>query len=159
MKKYLFIVMPCCISCAISCIFVIGMIYFYNANDKSEIVKQYKSTLPNDLQQKYEKITAERRRISYQGYSLGLLLSLVILYFSRKMNTISLVCTVMATSFLTNYFYYMLSPKSDWMLNHVTDKDQVHAWLLMYRAMSYNYHLGIVFGIIAVGIFAFAFRC
>ena len=150
--------MPCCISCAISCIFVIGMIYFYNANDKSEIVKQYKSTLPNDLQQKYEKITAERRRISYQGYSLGLLLSLVILYFSRKMNTISLVCTVMATAFLTNYFYYMLSPKSDWMLNHI-NQDQVHAWLLMYRTMSFNYHLGIVFGIIAVGTFAFAFRC
>ncbi len=151
--------MPCCISCAISCIFLIGMIYFYNATDKSEIVKQYKSTLPADLQQKYEDITAERRKISYQGYGLGLLLSFVILYHRRKMNTTSLVCTVMATCFLTNYFYYMLSPKSDWMLNHVTDKDQVHAWLLMYRSMSFHYHLGIVFGIIAVGMFAFAFRC
>jgi hypothetical protein len=135
------------------------MIYFYNATDKSDIVNKYKATLPIDLQQRYEKITEERRRISYQGYGLGLLLSLVILYFSRKMNTISLVCTVMATCFLTNYFYYMLSPKSDWMLNHITNQDQVHAWLLMYRTMSYNYHLGIVFGIIAVGIFAFAFRC
>jgi len=151
--------MPCCISCAISCIFVIGMIYFYNATDKSDIVNQYKATLPLDLQQRYEKITEERRRISYQGYSLGFLLSLVILYFRRKMNTISLVCTVMATCFLTNYFYYMLSPKSDWMLNHTTNQDQVRAWLLMYRAMSYNYHLGIVFGILAVGILAFAFRC
>ena len=151
--------MPCCISCAISSIFIIGMIYFYNATDKSEIVKQYKATLPADLQQKYQDITAERKKISYQGYSLGLLLSFIILYHRRKMNTTSLVCTVMATCFLTNYFYYMLSPKSDWMLNHVTDKDQVHAWLLMYRAMSYNYHLGIAFGIIAVGMFAFAFRC
>ena len=151
--------MPCSISCAISSIFIIGMIYFYNATDKSEIVKQYKATLPADLQQKYQDITAERKKISYQGYSLGLLLSFIILYHRRKMNTTSLVCTVMATCFLTNYFYYMLSPKSDWMLNHVTDKDQVHAWLLMYRAMSYNYHLGIAFGIIAVGIFAFAFRC
>ena len=151
--------MPCSISCAISCVFIIGMIYFYNATDKSEIVKQYKATLPADLQKKYEEITSERRNISYQGYGLGLLLSFVILYHRRKMNTISLVCTVMSTCFLTNYFYYMLSPKSDWMLNHVTDKDQVHTWLMMYRAMSFNYHLGIVFGIIAVGIFAFAFRC
>ena len=151
--------MPCCISCMISCIFIIGMIYFYNATDKSDIVNQYKATLPLDLQQRYEKITEERRRISYQGYSLGFLLSLVILYFRRKMNTVSLVCTVMATCFLTNYFYYMLSPKSDWMLNHTTNQDQVHAWLVMYRAMSFNYHLGIVFGILAVGILAFAFRC
>jgi len=151
--------MPCCVSCMISCIFIIGMIYFYNATDKSDIVNQYKATLSPDLQKKYEEITHERRRISYQGYGLGLLLSFVVIYFSRKMNTIALVCTVMATCFLTNYFYYMLSPKSDWMLNHITDKDQVHAWLLMYRAMSYNYHLGIVFGILAVGMFAFAFRC
>ena len=151
--------MACSISCAISCIFIIGMIYFYNATDKSDIVKQYKATLPIDLQQRYEKITSERRWISYQGYMLGLLLSAVILYFRRKMNTTSLVCTIMATCFLTNYFYYMLSPKSDWMLNHTTNQDQVHTWLLMYRAMSYNYHLGIVFGIIAVGMFAFAFRC
>ena len=75
------------------------------------------------------------------------------------MHTTSLVCTVMATCFLTNYFYYMLSPKSDWMLNHTTNQDQVNAWLIMYREMSYNYHVGIVFGIIAVGMFAFAFRC
>jgi len=135
------------------------MIYFYNTTDKSEIVQQYKDSLSPELQKKYEEITAERRRISYQGYGLGLLLSFVVIYFSRKMNTIALVCTVMATCFLTNYFYYMLSPKSDWMLNHTTNQNDVHAWLLMYRAMSYNYHLGIVFGILAVGMFAFAFRC
>jgi hypothetical protein len=153
--------MTCSISCSISCIFIIGMIYFYNATDKSEIVKQYKATLPIDLQQRYETITNERKRISYQGYVLGLFLSILILFYNIriKMNTTSLVCTVMATCFLTNYFYYMLSPKSDWMLHHTTNQDQVNAWLIMYREMSYNYHLGIVFGIIAVGIFAFAFRC
>jgi uncharacterized protein YacL len=136
------------------------MIYFYNATDKSEIVKHYKATLPIDLQQRYEKITDERRRISYHGYILGFFLSILILFYNIriKMHTISLVCTVMATCFLTNYFYYMLSPKSDWMLNY-TNQDQVNAWLIMYREMSYNYHVGIVFGIIAVGIFAFAFRC
>jgi len=153
--------MTCSISCAISCIFIIGMIYFYNATEKSDIVNQYKATLPLDLQQRYEKITQERKRISYQGYVLGFILSLIILYYLIRVKTrnISLVCTVMATCFLTHYFYYMLSPKSDWMLNHTTHQDQVHAWLIMYRHMSYHYHLGIVFGILAVGMFAFAFRC
>jgi hypothetical protein len=153
--------MACSISCSIFCIFIIGMIYFYNATDKSEIVKQYKTTLPIDLLQRYEKITNERKRISYQGYVLGLFLSVIILFYNIriKMHTTSLVCTVMATCFLTNYFYYMLSPKSDWMLNHTINQDQVNAWLMMYREMTYNYHVGIVFGIIAVGILAFAFRC
>ena len=156
--------MACSVSCAISAIFIIGMIYFYNITDKSVIVKHYKEKLSSDLQRRYEKIAKERMTISYYGYGLGLILSLFIIFFNvqinaRKMNTLSLVCTVMATCFLTNYFYYMLSPKSDWMLNHMGNQEEVKAWLQMYREMSYNYHMGLVLGIVAVGILAFAFRC
>ena len=148
----------------ISAVFIIGMIYFYNMTEKSEIVKQYKEKLPVDLQKRYESIAKERMTISYRGYVLGILFSSFIIFYNlkikkQKLNTFSLVCTVMATCFLTNYFYYILSPKSDWMLNHVTSPDQVKHWLQMYREMSYNYHMGIALGIIGVGIFAFAFRC
>ena len=156
--------MPCTISCMISAVFIIGMIYFYNMTNKSEIVKHYKEKLPSDLQKRYENISEERRKISIHGYILGLIFSLFIIFYNLKLkgqrlNTFSLVCTVMATCFLTNYFYYMLSPKSDWMLNHINNPEQVKGWLLMYREMSYNYHAGLALGIIGVGILAFAFRC
>jgi len=156
--------MACTISCMISAIFVIGMIYFYNLTDKSEIVKHYKSSLSSDLQKRYEKISKERTNISYQGYALGVILSLGIIFYNLKikggkLTTSALVCTVIATAFVTNYFYYILSPKSDWMLNHLQNKEEIKAWLLMYREMQFNYHLGLVLGIIAVGILAFAFRC
>ena len=156
--------MACSISCIISSIFLIGMIYFYNMTDKSEIVKMYKSKLPSDLQKRYDKISKERLMISYYGYGLGLILSLFIIYYNIKiksvrLNNFSLVCIVMSTCFLTNYFYYILSPKSDWMLNHMNNSVEVKAWLQMYREMQFNYHMGIVLGIIAVGVFAYAFRC
>ena len=156
--------MACAISCMISAIFIIGMIYFYNLTDKSTIVKYYKASLSSDLQKRYDKISKERTNISYQGYILGVILSLGIIFYNlkikgAKMNTTSLVCTVLATAFVSNYFYYMLSPKSDWMLNHMNNQEEVKAWLLMYREMQYNYHMGLVLGIIAVGILAFAFRC
>ena len=156
--------MACTISCMISAVFIIGMIYFYNRTNKSEIVKHYKEKFPTDLQKRYDNISEERRRISIYGYILGFILSLFIIFYNLnfkrvRMNNTSLVCTVMATCFLTNYFYYMLSPKSDWMLNHISNSEQIKAWLQMYREMSYNYHAGLVLGIIAVGIFAFAFRC
>jgi len=145
----------------ISAVFIIGMIYFYNMTEKSKIVKQYKKELSPDLQKRYEKISKERMTISYYGYVLGLFLSFFVIFYlkKRRTRTLSLVCTVVAICFLTNYFYYMLSPKSDWMLNHVNSPEEVKAWLQMYREMSYNYHMGIVLGIIGVGIFAFAFRC
>jgi uncharacterized membrane protein YkgB len=143
---------------------IIAMIYFQNATSKSEIVKEYKKQLPSNLQNLYEKIESERMRINYYGYSLGLFLSLIIISYNysskrSKLTTTSLVCLVIVVSFFTNYFYYILSPKSTYMLNHINSPEQTKAWLTMYREMQYNYHFGMVIGIIGVGVLAFAFRC
>ena len=156
--------MVCSISCSISAIFIIGMIYFYNMTDKSKIVRHYKEKLPRDLQNLYDKLSRERMAISYQGYILGFIISLFIILYNyfykiKKLSTVSIVCIVLATSFLTNYFYYILHPKSDWMLNHINNPEQTKAWLIMYREMQFNYHMGLVIGILGVGILAFAFRC
>ena len=156
--------MACSISCAISAIFIIGMIYFYNSTSKSAVVQHYKSKLPSSLKERYDKITNERMMISYYGYAIGFILSLFIIFYNlklkgSKLNNVSTICIVTSVCFLTNYFYYILSPKSDWMLDHMTNQEQVKLWLQLYRTMQVYYHSGLVLGIIAVGIIAFAFRC
>lgn len=156
--------MVCSVSCMISTIFIIGMIYFYNATDKSNVVKNYKSKLSPELREKYEKITKERMLISYKGYALGLIVSFLIILYNKytkpkAFNTFSLVCIIISTSFITNYFYYILSPKSDNMLNYLQKKEDIQSWQSVYREMQYNYHMGIVLGIIGVGILGVAFRC
>jgi hypothetical protein len=156
--------MPCSITCSIAVALIIAMIYFQNATSKSEIVKEYKKQLPSNLQNLYKKIQSERLRINYYGYSLGLFLSLIIILYNysfkrSKLTTTSLVCLVIVVSFFTNYFYYILSPKSDYMLNHINSPEQIKAWLTMYREMQYKYHFGMVIGIMGVGVLAFAFRC
>jgi hypothetical protein len=45
------------------------------------------------------------------------------------------------------------------MLNHMQDPEETKAWLAMYRGMQVYYHTGLVLGLVAVGTFAFAFRC
>jgi len=156
--------MACSITCSIAVAFIIGKIYFYNATQNSEIVKHYREKLPTNLKLLYDKLSNERLKISIYGYVLGFLLSLCIIFYNlrlkrEKLRNISLVCIVITTCFLTNYFYYMLTPKSDWMLNHINNPEQTKLWLQMYRAMSVYYHSGLVLGIVAVGILAFAFRC
>jgi hypothetical protein len=145
----------------ISAVFIIGMIYFYTMTGRSQVVQQYRSTLSPDLQKRYDNIAKERMTISYEGYGLGFLFSLAILYYHSKMKmcTTALVCIVIAVASVTNYFYYMLHKKSDWMLYHLHEKRDVENWLVMYRTMSYHYHSGFALGIIAVALFAFAFRC
>lgn len=158
--------MPCSISCALTTAFVISMIYMNNATQKSQTIQVYQKQLPTNLKNLYEKLTNERLRIYYYGYILGFILSLIVIFYnsqiskpSHKMTTFTVTCTVITISFITNYFYYMLSPKSDYMLNHINSPDQTKAWLTMYRHMQYYFHMGLVLGLVAVAFLAMAFRC
>ena len=156
--------MACAVSCMISVVFIIGMIYFYNMTDKSAIVKQYKAHLSPELQKKYQEISEERKWISIKGYILGFIISLFIIFYNVKirhnrLRSLPLICIIVSTCFITNYFYYICSPKKQWLLDYVKDKQEVNAWLKMYREMQFNYHTGLILGIIAVGVLGFAFRC
>lgn len=156
--------MVCLGSCGISLIFIIGMVYFYTMAGNNNIVNKYKEVLSPELNEKYEKIKNERMKISYQGYILGFVLSLGIILYNYKfkgvkLRNIPLVCIIVSTMFVANYFYYILHPKTDWMLNYLQNKDEIKGWLEMYREMQFNYHMGLTLGIIGVGILAFAFRC
>jgi presenilin-like A22 family membrane protease len=131
---------------------------------QSNIIKNYQKQLPKNLEQTYRDIVNERTSIYYFGYILGFVLAIMIIIYNTRiakntLSTTSMVCTVVAVSFVTNYFYYILSPKSDWMLNHINDPQQAKAWLAMYRNMQVYYHSGLVLGLFAVGFFGFAFRC
>ena len=157
--------MPCLTTCLISTGLIISIIYFQNKTMNNKVVQEYKKQLPSNLQNLYEKISKERLRINYYGYTLGLILSLIIILYNysftnrNKLTNTSLVCLVIVVSFFTNYFYYILSPKSTYMLEHINSPEQTKAWLTMYREMQYNYHMGLIIGIIAVGVLAYAFRC
>ncbi len=152
--------MPCLISCSISMVFIISMVYMTFSTHN--VAKEYEAQLPKELIEVYGKIVAERTQIYYSGFILGVVLSMLAIYYNvkvkkTKMSTMGMVCMVVAISFITSYLYYTVSPKSDYMLNHIKDEKQTKAWLEMYRQMKTNYHIGFVLGIVAVGFFGFAF--
>jgi len=154
--------MPCKISCAISAIFIIGMIFMTFATTQNDIIAKYETQLPKELHITYQNIVKDRLQNYYVGYILGFILAIIVIFYNmnvRKIpaSNISTVCLVVSVSFLVNYFYYTLAPKKDWMLNHVKTPEQTKAWLEMYRGMQVYYHSGIVLGLLGVGAFAFAF--
>jgi len=155
---------PCCYSCIFSGALIISMIYMMNATKQSQIMEKYNKQLSPVLQKTYSKIVDERTRIYYTGYALGLILSILFILYNTQirkspMSTSVMVSIVIIVSFFVNYFYYVLSPKSDWMLKHVRTAEQNMAWIEMYRGMQTYYHSGLVLGLAAAGLFAFAFRC
>ena len=155
---------PCSISCLISAIFVISMIFMINSMSTSKTIQQYEKNLGDDLKRVYKDIVAERSRIYYFGYVLGFVLAAIIIAYNTqikgtKMRWPQLVCLTITIAFITNYFYYILTPKTKWILDNVKTVEETKAWLQMYKAMQTYCHGGLALGIVAVGFAAFAFRC
>jgi hypothetical protein len=155
--------------CIIAFVFLIANIYVMFSTEN--IAKQeFYNTLSGDQKNIYKKLIKERKNIYYCGFILGIILSIVFVLilkskiafyniFNNKSKSAktSVVCIVGAITFVTNYLFYILYPKSDYMLNHLTDKSQIKGWLAIYRKMQYKYHFGFVLGIVAVTLMCYAY--
>lgn len=141
--------MICTTSCTGFFIIFIGMIYF-TLKGPGDKHKRFENLLNDNQKITYEKIKLERRNIYFKGYFLGFFLSILIILYSPKIKKTNMICTIGVVSFVTNYFYYILSPKSDWMVLHLHSTEQKKAWLEIYRTMQYNHHFGFLLGIIAL---------
>ena len=159
--------MKCCAtSCGIAATLLAGMAYCTYMGNRTQLIKDYLRTLTPDQQQTYAKIVEERRGIYLRGFGLGLLLSALLLGIHHQYSAMSrtgLLCSVTAITLATNYFYYVLSPKSDWMVLHFknNNNNNNHSdaanWLRVYRGMQVNYHVGLVLGIAGTVLLSNAF--
>ena len=152
-----------CNLCIIAVVFLIANIFTIVSCNSDNYKQNFKNLLTKQQNLIYEKITTERTIIYYSGYALGIILSILTIFIMTKimkikLATTSLVCIIGAVTFTTNYLYYILYPKSDYMLLHLNDKKQIEGWLDIYKTMQFKFHLGFVFGIIAVIIFSASFN-
>jgi hypothetical protein len=81
---------------------------------------------------------------------MSVLFLLICYHQGKKFKTLTKMCIVLAISFTVNYFYYILSPKSDYMILHLNTPNERMAWLNIYKTMQLNYHLGFALGLIGM---------
>jgi len=151
--------MNCSTLCIIGLVFLIANIYLSIGADKTKHKQAFYDTLTPELKEKYEGIVIERRNIYLTGYAYGLILAFGLLFANKfynkktKMSRTTNIGMMVGVTLLTNYFYYMLTPKSDLMVTHLDEEEQRLAWQKIYKTMQFNYHIGLVLGIIASGFF------
>ena len=75
----------------------------------------------------------------------------------KRLTKNNTVCIIVSSTFIFNYLFYILYPKSSYMIQQLNDKRQVDEWLKVYRTMQVKYHTGFVFGIIAVALFSLGY--
>jgi hypothetical protein len=157
--------MICKTSCAVFIVFLIGTLLMQLMTYRLPIYADLMALLDAEAQETYKNIKKMRVMTSLQGYGLGLFLSLVVLIYNynqpkaQRYSTRMMVCVAGATTFLTHYFYYVLSPKSDWMLNHLKTPEQTKEWLKIYKTMSWNYHISLLVGVLSAVALGSVFKC
>lgn len=156
--------MFCKINCAIAIIFLSATIYLHITVDKDKLITPYIEQLSEHQQMRYYNIVHERRNIYFQGLFLGLIFSLLVIFYNyyflrNKLGQMNIVCLSGAISLATQYFYYMIRPKSDYMVLHLETVKQKQLWLKIYRTMSKKYHIGLLLGVIASLFLSNSFKC
>ena len=153
----------CSTSCFIAIVFLVGMIYMTFSVNKCEIAQSFMDTLSDEQLQHYHQIVSERQGIYIRGFLLGLLLSAAFMFWTtqlegaEKLKKMNVMCVVAAITFLTSYFYYILSKKPKMMVIYLEKQKQREMWAKVYRKMQFHYHFGLLLGIIGAVILSNAF--
>ena len=138
--------------CSVAIVFLVANLYVTFTADKGKLKDNLYKTLSKEQINQYEEIVRERRDLYLKGYIVGLILAVLFTVFfaggaAKALGKMGIVCMVGGITLLTNYLYYMLSPKSDYMVLHLDDQRQRVAWLDIYRSMQVKYHVGLALGI------------
>ncbi len=146
--------MVCISNCIIASGFIMSSLILALSTDKNNLHENFIKILSPHQKEIYRKIINERKQIFIEGYFLGLLIALILIFYN-KYNKIfddkTLVCSVIMITGFVKYFYYTLKPKSDYMLLHLYSAEQNKRWLDIYKHMKNRCHLGFVIGIVGAG--------
>lgn len=144
------------IYCLIGLTFIVANIVIsINPNIKKEN-KEFLNSL-TDLQKiMYTLVKKERLQIYTIGTFLGITLGLIVLYLVRKKNNLFNGCFFMTVVFVTQYFYYILSPKNYSMVETLKGKEQLKEWNDVYKEYQWSYHIGMVIAVIGYFLVGFS---
>lgn len=137
----------CYVTCAIASAFFGGMLYLTLNPYKYDVLQKYLDTLEPSQLELFSIVHKERMQIYLMGLVLGLLLGFIYLQYSKS--SVSRTCKFVAIVMGINYLFYMVYPKSIYMLRHLTNPEQINAWKDVYRTMQYNQYMGMVLGLVA----------
>ena len=78
---------------------------------------------------------------------LGIVVGIIIVFNSKVSHTFK-ICMFITIALGINYLYYILAPKSTYMLEHLSSVEQNIAWMGIYKEMKLRSHIGAVMGIL-----------
>jgi hypothetical protein len=152
--------MVCLRSCSLSLIFLFSMLYMTLTIDKDAMTNNLVKHFNAEQVEYYKQVIKERTRIYLTGFSIGLAVSIGLLFLVKilihklklmnkyKITPWVIICTCVSLSYIIMYFYYTLSPKMDLMVVQLDKKEAKLAWQEYYTTMKNKYHISMLLGVV-----------
>jgi len=140
------------ISCFVAFVLLVSSVVMHFFIDKRD---EFLYTLGDELKKKYKSIVYERLRIYIYGMILGLYLGFMYIYIYNNDNY--KVCKFVSIVMITKLLFYYFYPKSDFMLYHLKEKQQIDAWTNMYRNYKNAWRNSLIISIIAYILLSYGF--
>lgn len=134
------------VSCVIAFTLLLSMIFTSILSSPyftKKVDNNLRKSLDNNQTKEYQKIVAERLRLYFHGIVIGLIMGLIVIgvlrymYHNKLMNSI---CWGVVTLFIVLHLYYILSPKSKYMVTILNTQKQRDEWIKVYRTMQYRHY-------------------
>lgn len=139
--------MVCKITCAIALAFLGGMFWIQYTAHKGTL-NALKNSLDDNQKIVYHNIALTRAKIWMTGLIAGFVVAGLWWWKYGRGNGFLMTrsCTFAAIVMTVNYFWYMLSPKGTYLIQHL-HPHQVDEWLTVKVMMQSKYHIGMLLGI------------
>ena len=152
--------MVCIGYCLLGFILLGSMIACFITTSTSSVFNDFRKLLNIKQLLIYKSIAKERSNIYIQGLVIGIALAVItelVLRKNKKFEKISRVCIFVIISLGVSILYYILMPKSTYMLKHLNGKKQIDGWLNIYKEMKTRSYIGILVGVIGYIILFYGF--
>ena len=101
----------------------------------------------------YEKIKKERATLYATGLLIGIIMGVLYLRLYKPSGSL-IDCNFVAIVSGVTGAYYSIMPKTTYMLSHLDTKEQIEAWLDVYKEMKNRCHVGALIGVLALPLLA-----
>ena len=142
--------MNCYLLCMIASALFGSMLYLTLSVTKDKVYNNYLKLLDDNQKSVLKEINQERLNIYMMGLGLGLFLGFVFLQMTKK--SMGRSCGFVVIVMCVNYLFYLVYPKSKYMLNYLNTPKQRQGWIRVYKSMQFHHYFGMALGAVAYAI-------
>jgi len=138
--------------CSTICIFamaiILGSLFLNISTMFSNDIKNLLNTLSHEQRETYYNIAKERFLHYITGGFLGVLISTIIYLTCRY----DCLCAYLIAIIIIQYVYYLMKPKSQYMIRVLKTQEQIDAWLKVNNNMRKRFIMGIAVSVVGLGL-------